>query len=215
MFSPTRGINTLDLLFTPKQFKCISSVNVIASVASSDHSAVLFKLTVASNSAELDSFLKPHLLPTPNFKKCNLAFAERLLSFIDWHSLFASCISIDDYWNTFKFHCLNVMRLTTLITIPFARRYNIPHFLRRAILKKLLLWHNYRHSPDIDTLNNFKTQSWLLRDLSRRHRLHRKTIILQSNDNTKFWRFCSSFTNSNQASYSLPMIFNIKYIISF
>ena len=40
--SPTRGTNTIDLLFTPKQFKCISSVNVIAPVASSDHSAVLF-----------------------------------------------------------------------------------------------------------------------------------------------------------------------------
>ena len=76
MSSPTRGINTLDLLFTPKQFKSISSVNVIVPVASSDHSAVLFKLAVASNRAELDSFLKPKLLPTPNIKKCNLVFAK-------------------------------------------------------------------------------------------------------------------------------------------
>ena len=75
-------------------------------VASSDHSAVLFKLAVASNSAELDSFLKPKLIPTPNLKKFNLALAERLLSFIDWHSLFAPCVSIDDYWNAFKFQCL-------------------------------------------------------------------------------------------------------------
>ena len=59
MSSPTRGTNTLDLLFTPKQFKCISSVDVIAPVASYDHSAVLFKLAVASDSAKLDSFLKP------------------------------------------------------------------------------------------------------------------------------------------------------------
>ena len=65
MSSPTRGTNTLDLL----QFICISSVNVIAPVAFFDHSAVLFKLAVASNGAELDSFLKPKLLPTPNFKK--------------------------------------------------------------------------------------------------------------------------------------------------
>ena len=72
-----------EVLTHPKQFKCKSSVNVIAPVASFDHSAVLFKLAVASNSAELDSFLKPKLLPTPNFKKCNLALAERLLLFID------------------------------------------------------------------------------------------------------------------------------------
>ena len=38
---------------------------------------------------------------------------------------------------------------------------------------------------------------------------------MQSNDNTKFWRFCSSSTNSNQASYPLPMIFNNKSINSF
>ena len=80
--------------------------------------------------------------------------------------------------------------------------------------KKRLLWRKYRHSPDIDTLNNFKTQSRLIRGLFRRHRLHRETIIMQSNDNTKFWRFCSSSTNSNQASDSLPMIFNNKSINS-
>ena len=69
MSSLTRGTNTLDLLVTPKQFKFISSVNVIAPVASSNHPAVLFKFAVASSSAKLDSFLKPKLLPTPNLKK--------------------------------------------------------------------------------------------------------------------------------------------------
>ena len=80
----------------------------------------------------------------------------------------------------------NVIHLTTSITIPFARRNIIPHFLRRAILKERLLWRKYRHSPDINTLNNFKTQSRLVRGFSRRHRLHRETIIMQSYDNTKF-----------------------------
>ena len=145
----------------------------------------------------------------------NLALAERLLSFIDWHFLFVSCVSIDDYWNDFKFQCLNVICLTTPITIPFERRNIIPNFLRRAILKKRLLWRKYRHSFNIDTLNNFKVQSRLVRGLSRRHHLHRETIIMQSNDNTKFWRFCSSFTNSNQVSYPLPMICNSKSINSF
>ena len=146
MSSSTRGTKTLNLLFTPKQFKCISNVNVIAPVASSVHSAVLFQLAVASNSAELDSCLKPKLLPTPNFKKCNLALAERPLSFIDWHSLFASCVSIDDYWNAFMFQCLNVIHLTKPIAIPFARHNIILHFLRRAILKRRLLWRKYRSS---------------------------------------------------------------------
>ena len=117
-------------------------------------------------------------------------------------------------WKT-KFQCLNVISLTTLITIPFVCRNIISHFLRHVILKKRLLWRKYSHSPDIDTLNNFKTQSRLVRSLSRWHRLHRETIIMQSNDNAKFWRFCSSFTNSNQASYLLPMIFNNKSINSF
>ena len=98
MSSPAGGTNTLDLLFTPKQFKCISSVNLIAPVASSDHSVVLFKLAVASNIAELDSFLKPNYYLTPILKS-NLVLAEKLLSLIEWHSLFASCVSIDDYWN--------------------------------------------------------------------------------------------------------------------
>ena len=110
--------------------------------------------------------------------------------------------------------CLSLIRLTTL-TIPFARRNIILHFIRRAILKKRLLWRKYCHSPDIDTLNNFKTKFRLVRCLSRRHRLHRETIIMQSNDNTKFWRFCSSSTNSYQASYPLAMIFNKKSINSF
>ena len=99
MTSPRRGANTLDVLFAPKQFKCISSVDVLAPVASSDHSAVLFKLAVAFNCAALDSLFKTKSLPTPNFKKCYLALAKRLLSFIDWHSLIASYVSIDDYWN--------------------------------------------------------------------------------------------------------------------
>ena len=38
---------------------------------------------------------------------------------------------------------------------------------------------------------------------------------MQSNGNTKFWHFCSLSTNSNQASYPLPMIFNNKSINSF
>ena len=44
MSSSTRSTNTLDLLFTPKQFKYTSSINVIAPVAYSDHSAVLSNL---------------------------------------------------------------------------------------------------------------------------------------------------------------------------
>ena len=67
--SLTRGTNSLFLLFTPKQFKCISSVKVIAPEASSDHSDVLVKLAVATTRAELNSFLKLKLLPPPNLKK--------------------------------------------------------------------------------------------------------------------------------------------------
>ena len=130
----------------------------------------------------------------------NLALAEKLLSFIN---LFASCVSTDNYWNALKFQCLNVIRQTTPLAIPFARRYIIPHSTRRAILKRRLLWCKYRHSRDINTLNNFKTQSRLVKGLSRRHRLHRETIIMQSNENIKFWRFCSSSTNFNQASNPL------------
>ena len=103
----------------------------------------------------------------------------------------------------FKFQCLNVIHLSTPITILFARRNIIPHFLRRAILKKRLLWRKYRHFPDFNTFNNLKTQFRLVRGLSRQHRLHSETIIMQSNDN-----------NSNQAS-PLPMIFNNKFTNSF
>ena len=133
--SYTRSTNTRDLLFTPKQLKCISSFDVIAPVASSDHSAVLFIFFFYSNYAAHESFFKPKSLPIPSFKKCNLAFTERLLSVIGWHSLFVSCDSINDYWNALKFLCLNAIRLSTPITNPIVCRNVKLHLLRRAILK--------------------------------------------------------------------------------
>ena len=77
--SYTRSTNTRDLLFTPKQLKCISSFDVIAPVASSDHSAVLFIFFLLKLRCTWE-FFKPKSLPIPSFKKCNLAFTERLLS---------------------------------------------------------------------------------------------------------------------------------------
>ena len=113
-------------------------LDVIAPIASSNHSAILSKLTVTSNCAALDGFsLQKNIASSANFKNLTLRLLEaNLLSVIGWRSIFAPCISLDDHWNAFKCKCLNVIYLPTPIINPISCLNSITYSLRRSFKKK-------------------------------------------------------------------------------
>ena len=200
--SPTRGINTLDLVFTPNLSGIISNVCISMPVCTSDHSTVSFNLCSIRNTNGVSYNVRSF------FSKFNISLAHSLLSNVDWHVIFNNCLSIEDYWTAFKMTCLDFISRSTPVSAHTFRRNPIPRILHRAIIKKRRLWRRYVSHTSSSSLAAFKAQSGSVSSLYRIHRSRHELRILLTYSNQNFWRFCSKRISSSNSCFPLSMTYS-------
>ena len=170
-------------------------------VCMSSHSTISFNLCSVRNTDGV-SYVRSFL-----FSKCDLSLAHSFLSNVDWHVIFNNCLSIEDYWTTFKMTCLDVISHSTPVS---ARTFHnpIPCILHRAITKKRRLWRHYVTRTSSTKLDAFKEQSRLVSSLYQIHCSRHELQILLTYSNQNFWRFCSKRKSTSNSCFSQPMTYS-------
>ncbi len=89
VFSPTRHVNTLDLVFSTDALLVLSA-DVVQPFSSSDHASISFTLDC--------SFSTPKFFPKPDFRRADYMRANGILSQFDWIASFINCVSVEQLY---------------------------------------------------------------------------------------------------------------------
>ena len=124
---PTRGSALLDLVFISSRLS-VSSIDELPPVAGPDHNAQLLSVRATLSSvgkATRKFFDYQHL--------------SSLLSHNMWNKVFASCITTDDYANSFTAALLSAIKASTFCK-PVYKREALPKHIVQLIRLKKRLW---------------------------------------------------------------------------
>ena len=104
---PTRGENLIDLIFCSDR-NYFKQVEPGMPFATSDHNSIMCKLSHFNVHDKIANF-------RPCFKKADYKLINSFLATIDWACVYNNCITIDDYWDSFK----NIMNSIIFNFVPF------------------------------------------------------------------------------------------------
>ncbi len=91
---PTRGENTLDLVFSTEPY-LVSSISVDEPLGGSDHRAVQFSSELSFNSGHCQAS------QGYNFHKADYQAIAQALDHVDWPSVFETCPGVQQMWEAF------------------------------------------------------------------------------------------------------------------
>ena len=190
---PTRGNNTLDLVFTNTQNR-INNVQVIDGIAGSDHDGVSFDVSLKLQSAAV---LSRYLF---NFKRADFNQFRETLSTVPWDCCFLEC-SIERAWTNFKDllfaaadQCIPKFRLKQKKSKSWLSDETLS-----LIKKKRRSYRMAKRSRNPKYLSNYKSLCNTVRNLTRRDRnihLEQMTKDLHR-DQKPFWRWLKNIRSSH------------------
>ena len=141
---PTRGNSILDIILCT-DLLCCDSVDILAPIASSDHSVVSFNLYISlpHDTPVFDN--KPAL---PNYSKADWSGLCCYLMTVDWLTEFMSCVSVGEYWDKF----MDIILYGIDEFVPKYKRTKhvtgtkwYPRHIRMLLAKKNRCWKVYKH----------------------------------------------------------------------
>jgi hypothetical protein len=144
---PTRENNFLDILLM-NDISCLTWCEQAPPFSNSDHSTVEFSL-------QLRNIIIIDCNELLDFNKSDFHNMNIYLSHISWFDVFSGCIDVADFWNKFK----SILKDSFHLFIPKRNKSlkkQVPIFLRKLQLKKLMIWRKYKKNPSVTN----KTKLW-------------------------------------------------------
>ena len=189
---PTRLTSFLDLVFCtiPEN---ISSVDVEAPFSTSDHSIVTFSFELETGLFQTSVFEKELVF---DFKRADFEATSTFLHFVDWPSIFSTCSSIDDFWNSFTRVLFSCFDLFVPKFFPRARFFTYPKCIKRLQKKRRILWRKLSASFSEDLAVKYCELSRLCRVKISEFFRDREVTILSANNDRAFYQYVDSQLNN-------------------
>ena len=182
---PTRGSNTLDLLFT-NVGDMIKDVRVIDGIIGSDHDAIQFDV----NTVRLH--ISRHKRYSYSFKKADFTLFRTILSNIPWDCCFLNN-NVEESWIKFKDILFSVAdQCIPKIVLHRRKRTNwLSDETLKLIRKKKRLYKRVKCSGEERDFRRYRSVSNIVRGLTRKdHYIHPEEISLDLHKNQRaFWRW--------------------------
>ena len=136
---PTRGQNTLDLIFQNDDLVIANSITALPPPNTCDHQPILFQFKGQVKSQQ------PSHSTNYDFASGDYNRINSILSLTDWNSFFCGCVTIDNYWLKW----LNYVHqlITDFITrrkVKKRKQKPVPAHFHRIINHRTKLWKKYR-----------------------------------------------------------------------
>ena len=194
---PTRGDNTLDLIFCPDK-GVLKSIEHVAPFCDSDHDSIL--CCIYNHTKIVEAVSKP------SFQKADYGLINAFLSTVDWNVVYANCSTTNEHWAAFK----NVINTAIFNFVPFVstgRKRNVPWFnsnLKNLRTRKQRKWKKYIRSRNIVSHAEYKTSAQNFRSEFIKAKLnYEQNLFSNQNNNGKFFGYIKSQTSVNT---SIPCI---------
>lgn len=202
---PTREQNILDLVFVSD---VLSVYNVTAAppISSSDHNCVVIQMFFcdvnnASNNVRLNDYDNCH---ERNFyycfKRADWHSLIYYLNCIDWITAFASCLSIDDYWQCFYDILSNGIDMFVpkkITGTSSKRRKNIkyPFSIRKLLNKKTSAWRSYSNFRTTTLKANYKKLVSECQNAIKTYSISCENHLIKNGNLGSFYKFVNSKTS--------------------
>ena len=194
---PTRNNAILDLIFS-NDHSIVSDLCTLPPLASSDHDVISFSIIISFTP---NPNFKPR--PTLNYSKCNYDLLILDLNSIDWHNIFSSCTTADDYWNTFSNTLHNLLSIhcpSYLPTDPNKRKVVLfPIAIKRLQARKKKLWRKMRTSASSSLSSEYKSACNAYRQAVRQFHLDRESKVLNSHESSDLFKFVRNKLNRSSS----------------
>ena len=170
IFVPTRGNNTLDLVFTSNN-DLISSVRTGPPLGNSDHNSILFTYKfMFSKSPPRTQFL--------NFFKANYTAINSYLVNVNWDTIFSNSTNIDELYNKFLTFIHSIINRFVPITTVKSKQASLPPHIQKLIEYRKKLWLNSHHPSVLVKFE--KATSDLNHEIARYHKNLEKKFLSSS-----------------------------------
>jgi hypothetical protein len=183
---PTRGSNTLDLIFTNEKH-AVKNVTILPPLsATGDHDCVLFSLNIQGKTQQKYSVQKWNMMDVEAMKVA--------LELTNWTEFFDGCQTCDDMWLEFKKFCLSLIGRHVPIHNIGSGWAKFPRHVRKALAKKKAAY-KYRHCSE-EHMEKYKQLTHHCKAVVAEHVLQSESKVLISPKNSKFYRYVNSKLSS-------------------
>ncbi len=183
---PTRGANTLDLVFTTEPY-LVSSISVPEPLGGSDHRSVQFSSNLSFSSDNC------HSSAQYNFHKADYQAIAQALDCVDWPSIFQTCSDVQSMWDAF----LGILRPLVESFVPLKRSAKGPrrkwsHKVNQLFLRQKVLHKSYKRNPSNEAFRQWKEAAKEARAAARQEEANREAEILHKGSDNHFWQYVNS-----------------------
>ncbi|MCP4474596.1 MAG: hypothetical protein GY821_08560, partial [Gammaproteobacteria bacterium] len=198
VLEPTRGANTLDLVFQSEP-NLIADVRVVEPFCPSDHEALILSIPFLTFSP-LDS------PPTINFnfRKADYEAIEYFLTNLDFSQVLSTCAGSDEMYTTLLDIMWDLIKnfVPQNEGRPASRSMFWSKNTRSLHSKQLRLYKKFKRTRLFSDKQKYLTAYYAARSAKRRDIFSQENHILQANDDKMFWNFVNSKLSIK--NYGLP-----------
>ena len=153
VLEPTRGSNTLDLIFTNEPH-LTNNVTIRPPLGFSDHNMVSFSLGIHPPSSR-------SLRTVRNWQNADLIGLSLSLDVTNWPALFHNCTTVDDMWTIFRDRCSDLIEefvpVKKLNMLRQKSKY--PNNIKRLLRKKCVLFSKMKLNRTLVNIQAYKNCS--------------------------------------------------------
>ncbi len=182
---PTRGDNTLDLVFSTEPY-LVSSISVDVPLGGSDHRSVQFSSELSIHSGHC------HFSKRYNFRKADFQAIAQALDHVDWPSIFETCSDVQQMWDSF----LGVLRPLIKQFVPLRKLgksdQKWSQKVHQLFLMQKVLHRSYKKNPSAEAFQKWKTVAKEFRVAVRQEKANREAEVLHNRNDNQFWQHVNS-----------------------
>jgi hypothetical protein len=182
----TRGLNTLDLVFTNEKH-AVNNVHILPPLTDScDHDCVFFALNVRDQQEE----------KRPILKWTNMD-ADRMrleLELVNWNIFFNDCVTCEDMWLKLKLFCHHLVDKYVPKVDAQSNRPKLSRWIRKSLAKKRAAYK--RRHISAAHMNRYKQISARCKQLIAEDAFSRESKVLISPGSRKFYNYVNKKLSS-------------------
>jgi len=194
---PTRNENILDIVMATSD-TFLEDLSVSVPLGTSDHNTVIFKTNISACSVDQETSVSYY-----DFAKGDYESVNEYLSAIDWDVVFSANITVQGCWDAFTCIINDVcerfipVRVSKPVTGRVRKGVHYPHYIKRMLKRKAIVWKCWRLSKSPDDKQAYRTIADDCKRAISKFHAARELALIRKNNLGNFYKFVNSKTQTN------------------